>query len=280
MGTREFYLMRKNEIITLAAFDGEGKMLSNAPISSDRAKHIAPMDYSAHPEKYLIKWWESRSIPLTRDQIQKFLSDTGYTRPTEYLIKNLGLSLTDYYWLKEPNSELRWEDVNLFDNPFHENILLSNQKQSVKIPSYSPNSSLQGNIEKTWSIVDGKRSMIKGNHGNLSSESINELIATKIHELQGYDNYTEYSLIKIKGKPYEFGCISKAFTSQEMELVSAHAVCTSQLKPNNVSYYEHFIEVSGKHGIDKKKLRQDLEYQILVDFVMSGYDRHLANIAI
>ena len=47
----------------------------------------------------------------------------------------------------------------------------------------------------------------------MSSESINEVIASKLHKLQGFDNYTEYKLIKINGRSYDYGCYSKLFTS-------------------------------------------------------------------
>ena len=38
--------------------------------------------------------------------------------PADYLIQNLGLSLTDYYWMKPVGSHLKWKDVNLFENAF------------------------------------------------------------------------------------------------------------------------------------------------------------------
>ena len=89
-----------------------------------------------------------------------------------------------------------------------------------------------------------------------------------------------YHLIHIKGKPYAYGCICEAFTSQDLELISAWSIVTSEPMDKNTSYYEHFINVCKKHGIDEDQLREDLEYQILSDYVLTGYDRHLNNIAI
>ncbi len=281
MNGKTFLLMRKNEPITMVQFSSDGKMIARSENLTERAKEIAPIAYLSQPGNWLYKWWDERSIPITRDQIQQFLSRIGYNSPGEYLVKNLGLSLTDYYWIKDPNSDMAWEDINLFDNDFHENILLQTDTQDEsKVPHYTPNSSLQGNIEKTWSIVNGERCLIKGNHSGLSSESINEVIASEIHRRQGYDNHVDYDLIHIKGKPYAFGCISKAFTSQENELISAWAVCTSERKPDNKSYYDHFIDVCKKHGIDGEQLRYDLEYETITDFILTGYDRHLNNISI
>ena len=278
---KQYFLMRKNEIITLVQFNDSGKMTAFSKNLTEQAMDLAPLAYRNDKDNWLKKWWDDRSIPVTRDQIQSLLSNMGFSTPDQYLIKNLGLSLTDYYWIKPVDSDLTWEKVNLFDNDFHENILLSHKHtEDGNIPRYTPNGSLQGNIEKTWTIADGKRCLLKGNHSNLSSESFNEIIASHIHKKQKYDNYTKYDLIRIKGKPYKYGCISEAFTSQKLELISAWAVCTSERKADNTSYYEHFIRVCKKHGIDEDLLRRDLEYQIMSDYIMSGYDRHLNNISV
>ena len=53
----------------------------------------------------------------------------------------------------------------------------------------------------------------------------------------------------------------------------------NEKKSNNVSNYEHLLKMCGKYGMDIEKVRYNLEYQILVDFIMSGHDRHLNNIA-
>ena len=276
-----FYLMRKNEVITLVQFDDAGKMTAFSKNISENAKDLAPLAYRATSEIWLKEWWDNRSIPLTRDQIKTFLQSQGFNTPDQYLIKNLGLSLTDYYWIKPVDSNLTWEKVNLYDNSFHTDVLLSEKKpKSDNIIQYSPNSSLQGNLEKAWTISDSKRCLIKGNKSGTSAESLNEIIATEIHKLQSYDNYTSYDLIHIKNKPYIYGCISEAFTSQYLELQSAWDVITSEPRDNSTSYYEHFINICKKHGIDEDQLRHDLEYQIQADFILTNYDRHLTNIAI
>jgi len=63
-------------------------------------------------------------------------------------------------------------------------------------------------------------------------------------------------------------------------LVSAYAVMTSELKPNNISGYEHFINVCDKNGLDRNTVRDYLEFEILIDFIFSNRDRHLTNISI
>lgn len=60
--------------------------------------------------------------------------------------------------------------------------------------------SLQGSLEKSWTILDGERGMLKGNRNQFSTESINEVFASRLHKMQGFDAYTEYKLIKIHGQ--------------------------------------------------------------------------------
>ena len=278
--TLKYIIMRKNEPITYAEFTTSGDMITYSKNMLN--KELAPLQ-DAYQNDWLKRWWNERSIPVEQDNILNFLRQNGYSMPNDYLIKNLGLSLTDYYWLKPLDSDLTWEDVNLYDNDFKGNLLTwdserDNEDDFNKTPHYSPNGSLQGTIEKSWVIMNGERYLIKGNHSYLSTESINEIVAGKIHEEQNHA-FVQYCLMHINGKDYDYGCYSKIFTSQKEELVSAWALYTNEKKSNNVSNFEHLLKMCQKFGMNVNEVRAELEYQIMADFIMSGYDRHLNNIA-
>lgn len=67
--------------------------------------------------------------------------------------KNLGLSLTDYYWVKPIDSELEWKDVNLFENDFHNEMVVDTAVDDSKIyGKYTPNSSLQGHLKRSGEL--------------------------------------------------------------------------------------------------------------------------------
>ena len=70
-------------------------------------------------------------------------------------IRNLGLSLTDYFWVKPIDSNLKWEDVNLFQNPFQNEWQVEkfSENEGDNIDIYNPNSSLQGQLEKNGLYV-------------------------------------------------------------------------------------------------------------------------------
>lgn len=277
----EYFLMRKDEIVTLCEMTEDGQMIS---WSDDfAAPELAPLECRAY-EGYLRSWWKNRQVPISQGRIRSMLAENGIAGPEDYLLRNLGLSLTDYYWMKPMDSNLRWKDVNLFNNDFKSGkleTLRSADRYGGSGSDYSgltPDSSLRGELEKSWEIRKDGRYLVKGNHGQFSAESINEVIATEFHKKQGYDNYTPYRLMKIKDKPYDYGCCSRAFTDQNLEFVSAYAVLTSEKNESGQSDFERLISICGKHGIDTKQLRRDLEYQILSDYALTNIDRHMENI--
>ncbi len=271
-----YTLMRKNEEIMMLQIGEDGNIIK---LGKKINSAILPLQKRTNP-RGIIEWWGDRAIPIKQGKIEKMLRENGIETNKLYLTHNLGLSLTDYYWIKPINSNLTWEKVNLFDNDFKENLLLGkiNYNDDI-VDEYQPNSSLQGNLEKTWIIDKGIRKLVKGNHDIYSSESINEVIISEAIKAQGRDAVS-YSLLHIDGKKYDYGCISSLFTSQNKELVSAYAVMTSELKPNNISGYEHFINVCDKNGLDRNIVREYLEFEILIDFIFSNRDRHLTNISI
>ena len=277
-----YWLMRKNERITVLDFSDDGVLLKFSSEITD--PKLAPLEYRANKNDWLKKWWQERSIPLEQGAVAKMLSESDLLGPQDYLFNNLGLSLNDYYWICPLGSKLKWEDVNLYDNDFKDDLLVRRKDGSSGIAKstsgYSPNSSLQGQLEKTWQIRNGRRVLIKGNSDDLSCESLNEVFASLLHKKQGYDNYVEYKLIKIKGKSYSYGCISECFTNQDKELVTAWALLTSEKKKNDKSDYEFLISLAGRYGVDETQFRKDLEYQIMTDYILSNRDRHMNNIGI
>lgn len=271
-----FTLMRKNEEVMILQIGEDGNIVK---LGKKENTALLPLQNRTSP-RGLIEWWRDRAIPIKQGKIENMLRNNGIETTGLFLMQNLGLSLTDYYWIRPLGSDLTWEKINPFDNDFKENLLLGKIKMGDdEVEEYHPNSSLQGNLEKTWIIDRGTRKLVKGNHDIYSSESINEVIVSEAIKAQGRDA-VQYSLLHIDGKEYDYGCVSDLFTTQKKELVSAYAVMTSELKPNNLSRYEHFINVCDKNGLDRNTVREYLEFEILIDFIFSNRDRHLTNISV
>lgn len=276
MENKLFYLMRKDNPVTLLSLNINGELIWDSEDSFD--KEQAPV-CSRSDREWFGRWWKERSIPLSREHVHEMLAGRGYSLPSEFLVKNLGLSLTDYYWIRPVDSSLSWKDVNLYDNDFTDNTLhWDNEDINNGIPHYSPNSTLLGDIEKSWSINDGIRYLVKGNRTSKSDESINEVIATHIHELQGF-THADYILVKIKGKSYDYGCSCPIFTSQQMELISAYELILSEERRSNVSYFEHLKNVCAHNGMEEEEYQKYFDYLLMTDYIMSQNDRHFNNIA-
>ena len=130
-------------------------------------------------------------------------------------------------------------------------------------------------------IVDDTRCLLKGNRGANSQQSLNEVLASMLHEKQGFANHVQYRPVKLTGSAGEqYGCICEDFASETLEFIPAIDIVDSKKKGNAVSTYEHFIHVCTMHGLPEPDVRSFLEYQILTDFVLTNTDRHLNNFGV
>lgn len=233
----------------------------------------------------LKKWWQHRAVPIGQGKIRRILDNLGIATPQEYLVRNLGLSLTDHYWIKPIDMELGWADVNLYTNDFRDPVgdMQFGQEidQAMELPAnaFSPSSSVQGELRKKWIIADGKRYLVKGNHGSNSQESLNEVVATLLHKKQGKQPYVSYRPVHLESEPQIY-CTCESFTSDTVEFIPAIDIVDSKKKDNATSLYEHFILVCRAHGLAEETVRDFLEYQILTDFILTNTDRHLNNFGV
>lgn len=281
MEKKHYFLMHRDDVICSILID---------PVSGAIMKVSAPKDPELLPlggridSAMLRKWWQRRAVPVSQGNIRRILERIGIT-PQNYLEQNLGLSLTDHYWIKPVEAEYGWQDVNLFTNDFRDAVgemQISEHIDDVpELPTgaFSPSSSVQGELRKKWIISDGKRFLVKGNHGGNSQESLNEVVASLLHQRQGKHPFVTYSPIQIQ-QDHPLCCICESFTSDNVEFIPAIDVVESVKKDNALSLYEHFIKVCSAHGLDDSVTRSFLEYQILTDFILTNTDRHLNNFGV
>ena len=90
---------------------------------------------------------------------------------------------------------------------------------------------MQGDLIKKWRIVDDTRCLLKGNRGVNSQQSLNEVLASILHEKQGFSNHVQYRPVKLTGSASEqYGCICKDFASETLEFIPAIDVVDSVKK--------------------------------------------------
>ena len=278
----KFSLMHKDDPVCAITVDASSGTILR--VSKPISPELLPLGGNTDAEK-LRNWWQRRAVPVGQGKIMRILEKAGISSTQAYLVKNWGLSLTDHYWIKPLDVELGWEDVNLFNNTFIDPVgdmqFTEAIGETIELPAnaFSPSSTLQGALRKKWIIKNGKRFLVKANHGNNSQESLNEVVATLLHHKQQRQPFVAYSPIRLDDNRQLY-CICESFTSDIIELVPAYDVLESQKCPNQRSNYDHFIQLCTQFGLKEDAVREFLEYQILTDFILTNTDRHLRNIGV
>ena len=284
MADVQFFLMHKDDIVAAVSIDDiSGAILR---IGSGGNRDLLPLGGRQSADA-LRKWWLRRAVPINQGHIARYVQEADIPSTQNLLVNNLGLSLSDHYWIRPINSALEWKDVSLFSNPFRDEIgsrqfaTPEEQQEYAASSAYSPGASLQGDLIKKWIIRNGERCLIKGNKSTHSQQSLNEVLASLLHQKQGFENYVSYRPCKIVTEgALRTGCICSDFANEDLEFIPAIDVVESKKRPNEVSQYQHFIAICTEHGMDEDTCRQFMEYQLLTDFILTNTDRHLNNFGV
>ncbi len=219
-------------------------------------------------------WWTERSIPASRSGVREALETLEITNTKMLLVRCLGLSLSDQYWILPDGANLQWEQINFFDNPFSDDIgdvLFGADRKANALDFSSPDSTSDGNLKKRWKIIDGKRCLIKGGSNPFRQQPFNEVIATGIMERLGIP-HVPYTLTWNKEAPYS---VCQDFITGDTELVPAWRIIQTQKKRNEVSAYQHFVNCA--EGLGIPDVVPFLNRMIVLDYIIANEDRHLNN---
>lgn len=279
-------LMNKNTEILVAEYQPslavfikiiEVKDIAYAPL-------ILKKSYNQNDEEKFIvelsKWFKGRGIPSWRDKLDILLARLNLSTPEELLDKAFGLSLSDQYWIKPIDSDIKYEDINFFDHDFDASEFLeatfSNSSRSITSEDSlkTPNNTTDGMLKKSWTIENGKRYLLKGGYKNDIMQPFNEVLASRICERLGF-NHVTYTLDIVKEK-----VVSKCecFINKDTELVTAYQIMYGIEKKQDSKDYEEYIKILEDNGIEN--VREKLENMYILDFLILNEDRHLNNFGI
>lgn len=219
-------------------------------------------------------WWKGRAIPASRQGIRAALEEMQISVTQNLLEKCLGLSLSDQYWIRPDNSNLRWSDVNFFENAFSDdvgNILFGKGSGSDAVSLMSPDNTSDGWLKKKWAILDGKRCLLKGGSGATQQEPYNEVFAGILMKRLGIA-HVEYSLSYQDDYPFS---VCEDFITPDTELISAWYVMQTQKKENHTSVYQHCLNCCNALGIPNAT--DALDRMLVVDYLLVNEDRHQNN---
>lgn len=276
-------LMNKNVEVLKAEYDSATGVFTNVYeiYNINYAPYIlkdATLDDSFRTK--LSEWFKGRGIPSWRDQLDLLLHRLNIIAPFELLDKSFGLSLSDQYWLKPLDSNIKYDDINFFENDFDylefmEASLSKNSKIIQNIASLrTPNNTTDGMLKKAWIIENGTRYLLKGGYKNETLQPFNEALASEICKRLGF-NHVEYTL-----DTYKDMVISKCpcFINTNTELVTCHQIKENMKRYDNINDYEEYIKKLDTEGI--KDARIKMENMYILDFIIMNEDRHLNNFGI
>ena len=219
------------------------------------------------------QWWTGRSIPASRMGVMDALDTLNVYSTKLLLTKCLGLSLSDHYWIKPYDSNISWADINFFDNSFSDDIgdvLFGTNTKDADFDFLSPDNTSDGNLQKRWKIIDGKRCLLKSGSAPFRQQPFNEVIATVIMKRLGID-HIPYTVTWIDDKPYS---VCEDFVTKDTELISAWRVLQLRQKANHESVYLHYVNLCHDLGID---IVPALDQMIVLDYIIANEDRHFNN---
>jgi len=218
-------------------------------------------------------WWAGRSIPASRMGVTEALEALGVSSTKQLITKCLGLSLSDHYWFRPYGSSVAWEDVNFFDNAFSDDIgdvLFGMNDKNDGFDFVSPDNTSDGNLQKRWKIIDGKRCLFKSGSSPYSQQPFNEVIATIIMNKLGIE-HVPYTVTWIDDKPYS---VCEDFIAKDTELVSAWRVLQLRPKANHENEYLHYVNLCKELGVE---IVPALDRMIVIDYIIANEDRHFNN---
>ena len=264
--SRNYFLMNKNQ--RLLEFQVEETLLGENIIQVNSFSDLRPIGFTD-----IATWLNQRNYAKHKEHFRQWLNEWGINTTKGFIEITHCLGINDCLWVREKDSELDWETVNLYHNQFtdvaqrtaFESGLFGLQLSSTDI---SPEFTSEGTAPKCWKKEGENISLYKANLSgavNRGLEANAEYISSMIARQIVNENSIPYDLVMFKGK-----LCSKCqlFTSEQY---------------GYVPFYK-FIDANKTHNLnDILRICSDMGYEdecrkmILVDSIVFNQDRHMGN---
>lgn len=223
----------------------------------------------------LKNWWDHRSIPGSRAGMDAKLRALGIHDPSQVPFRNLGLSLSDQYWIRPKGQNLHWEDINYFQNSFG-----APEKDwdewLAEVGLSSPDNTSEGVLPKRWLCRGNKRILLKGHIPWTDQQVYNEVVATALHKrLLSKGEYVPYEALSMEGLGMVSAC--PCFLTDEEEYVPMSLVLEAERRRQGETPYDRVMRACTNLGIQSKAAERALSQMILCDSILANTDRHLRN---
>lgn len=218
----------------------------------------------------LYEWWRHRTIPIEREGLDTKLIELGVDSPAEIPFASLGLSLSDQYWIRpESARELRWQDLNFFDNAFENPE--GGWLESVG-GDRTPDNTSEGQLSKKWVCRGADRVLLKGGDGH-PQVPLNEKIATLLHQrILNPGEYVAYEVEQFGQAPVS-SC--KSFLTRREEYIPAWYLRPHGKRADGRHALNAYLETCESLGAANAE--ELLSKMLVCDYLIANTDRHWRN---
>ena len=267
----KYTLMHKNDKCGIILFDENiGRITEYHDYRNGLSPYLGNCDI-----KKIQKWWEMRAVPASRATMQQVINNANCLNTEVYLAKNLGLSMTDTYWIKPSGIDLSFDDVKFANLAAYSHGKIPYHNAT----SYDPNASLGGQMEKYWDLMHKTPILVKESYKYYGQQSINEVFASIVHSRQPSNvEFVRYTAEMTEDRGVQCKC--PAFTSENIELLSAYEMVESRKIQNSQALYDEYINICVENGIDYNQIQEFMDYQTMTDFLITNTDEHLLNFGV
>lgn len=221
-------------------------------------------------------WIKARGLSDSRKDIKEIKNIFNVDDKNELIIKAYCLNLTDHFWIQKDKNNIKWENVNYFDNDFDKVLQKGNFDHSIdkNVKNPTPNFCVDGSIQKRWVIIDGERVLLKGSMYQIMQEPFNEKIVSLILDEFGIEHVHYDQKRNSDEIPYS-EC--KTMSDRDIEFINAYWVIESE-NYEKKDTYTHYIDICNKNNLCKAK--EKVDEMIAIDFLIGNNDRHKGNFGI
>jgi len=276
----EYILKHKNNPVLLFKLNDDYELSEIINIFDEKRLPFG-LKYKGKKEaqfKQLSDWIENRRLSRSRSDLINIEYDYNVKNSIQLSFGSYALNLADQYWVHKSNIEIKWEDVNFFDNTFKEVVdfdIIGINEENREI-LVAPDLTVDGNLRKKWIInKNNERILLKGSRYDEMQEPFNEVIASDIMNLFNIE-HVEYELIRNKSNNMPLSAC-KCMIDKNIDFITAQVVLDTELKENR-NEYNRFISICEKNGI--KNAKKNIDDMIIIDYIIGNTDRHTGNFGI
>lgn len=258
------------ELVQFSFWRDMGFHVTINKVNEDK-KHLFPLDLEL-TEEGLIHWIDKRIIPSNREFVGEILSTLNLDRGDIKGIVDVckGLSLNDSYWIIPSNSDLKFDEYNLYENDFTDILSLvayTGRPYSSKKIHSSPELTTNGMLRKGWrNFGSNGIYLYKGgtqDFANAGNEPFSEFYASQVAKAMGL-NAIDYELTTWCGI---LASRCKIFTSKFVSYIPIGRI----VKSGGIQACLDFYKQLGDRYYD------ELCSMLVFDYVIINEDRHFGN---